>query len=655
MSIAKIEVVPDPSVSTGGHAIIKLRGISILPPGATLRIDPIDESLADDVGWPRGNITPLATRQTPDGLELSVGPDVVDAPLLEPGVPVTITVSDADVSAELVWPNLPVSTTATVSAPVVMTASQMAAEYAAAERSKAEAKRAASEAAAQRERERSAAAEVAKRDAAVAAAIAAAVAGPTTQVSATPVSTTQALATQALATPALATPALATPADGTTKSNGAVIEAATISAPSVTLFETLGELDYVLANHVMAKVEVATPADAVMRPETSRGKPPGALATPRPSGNGATSPDHDEPLATLKRPTGPNRAGPSPEATARNTVVAPTAKSSVAVAPSPQTIVNGKAASDTLSRLEPKPSQGAGRQNLASLDVAARDAARGVVVPAHVAAQVAAHAPPTPVSHVGPQSTRSVGRLAPTEPVMSAASISPLVEPPADTTLPSIVVKQASAVAARNATAAALSGEPLRSVPATGLLAFFGGAALAAASLLLAVFAAPMLGIGPQPPPPAPRPVIADAFMAGPQSPRGEIATNIDLPTALRLADHNLHGVDRPIDRGEAEFWLKKAMALTASHTQLRWALTQLGALAAQPVSGEPDYEKARLLWEISAGNGDPVALCFLGTLAENGLGAPANRIQALQYYKRSKELGGCPSTDEAIARLSKS
>jgi TPR repeat protein len=228
-----------------------------------------------------------------------------------------------------------------------------------------------------------------------------------------------------------------------------------------------------------------------------------------------------------------------------------------------------------------------------------------------------------------------------------------------DGTLPTILLKQATeSAAARTAIL-----EPVQQSDAlpkrgsgsgSGIAAFFAGAALAAASLLLAVFAAPIIGIGAPPAAAPPRTVIADAFMAGPQSPRGEIATNIDRPTALRLADYNLHGVDRAIDRAEAEFWLKKAMSLTASHTQLRWAVTQLGTLAAQPVTGSPDYDKARLLWEISAGNGDPIALCFLGTLAENGLGGPADRAKALEYYKRSKEIGGCPSTDEAITRLSK-
>ena len=95
--------------------------------------------------------------------------------MLEPGMPVTISVPDAHLSAELVWPSLPVSSGAAM-APVVLTPSQMAAEFAAAERAKAEAKRAAelAELEAQREKERSElerreAEEAERRDAAVAA------------------------------------------------------------------------------------------------------------------------------------------------------------------------------------------------------------------------------------------------------------------------------------------------------------------------------------------------------------------------------------------------------------------------------------------------------------------------------------------------------
>jgi hypothetical protein len=68
MSMMKIEVVADPSVTTGGHAIIRLRGVALLPPGATFRIEPIDETLADEIGWPVGDIQPIETRQTSDGM-----------------------------------------------------------------------------------------------------------------------------------------------------------------------------------------------------------------------------------------------------------------------------------------------------------------------------------------------------------------------------------------------------------------------------------------------------------------------------------------------------------------------------------------------------------------------------------------------------------
>ena len=76
--------------------------------------------------------------------------------------------------------------------------------------------------------------------------------------------------------------------------------------------------------------------------------------------------------------------------------------------------------------------------------------------------------------------------------------------------------------------------------------------------------------------------------------------------------------------------------------------------MSAQPVSGPPDYDKARMLWEIAAFNGDAIAMCFLGTLAENGLGSKVDRGKALEYYKRAKESGGCPTSDEAISRLSR-
>jgi TPR repeat protein len=481
MTVMKIEVVPDTSRPAGGHAIIRLRGVALLPPGATFRIEPIDETMndGDTAGWPTGDLRPLETRQTADGVEMRVGPDVVDAPLLEPGTPVTITVPDGHLSAELVWPDLPVSSGISV-APVVMTPSQMASELAATERTKADAAVLAAEAALRAEEERL---ERARREAIAAEA-------------------------SRLAT-----------------------------AEKNRMAEAARELEAALATEPSVAAKAAN--GAAHLPQAAAANDPRV---------------HDRALSSLSK-------------------------------------------------------QGGDRDR--------------------------------------------------------AAPVIPAAEP--DMSLPAIVLKRANE-ATTAADAAPVNLRPQETIeghlapltPQSRLLPFLAGAGAAglAAAAILAVLAlrpgngGPVNGAATGVA--TTKSALADAFAAGAQSPRGELATDVDLPTALRLADYNLHGVDRPIDRAEAEFWLKKAMSLTASHAQLRWAMTQLGTLSAEPVNGTPDYEKARLLWEIAAANGDPVAMCFLGTLAEYGLGVPANRMNALDHFKRSKEAGGCPNSDEAIARLSK-
>ena len=488
MTMMKIEVFPDTSTPAGGHAIIRLRGVALLPPGATFRIDPIDEALDDGVpaSWPRGNLKPIETRQTPDGIEMRVGPDVVDATLLEPGTPVTISVPDGHLSAELVWPDIPVSSGNAV-APVVMTPSQMATEIAAAERAKLSAAKAAEAAA------RAAAGKAAKAKASAAAV-------PPNAVAPTDPARTAVLEQQRmLAAARELEAALALGPDG-------------IDGHGIPLPITTGSL--------------FRPAETMR--ETTR------------------------------------------------------ALSSLAKSPGER--------ADQLAAMADR-----------------------------------------------------------------------------DTSLPAIVLKRASENAATPLSTGELrqetiEGKALPPLSPNRLVPFLAGAG-AAGIAAAAIFAVTTLrsGSGPLPAPVATtlsntgtKTALADAFSAGTQSPRGELATDIDLPTALQLADYNLHGVDRPVDRAEAEFWLKKAMSLTASHSQLRWAMTQLGTLSAEPVAGSPDYEKARILWEISAANGDPVAMCFLGTLLEFGLGVPVDKAKALDAFKRSKDFGGCPNTDEAIARLNK-
>lgn len=488
MSLMKIEVVPDASTPSGGHAIIRLRGIALVPPGATFRIDPIDED-ADGLhgDWPRGDLVPLETRQTEDGVELRIGPEVVDATWLEPGTPVTFSVPEADISAELVWPTLPVSQGKQAPA-VVMTPTQFAQELAAAERARALA------------------------------------------------------AAEPEALPSMPS---ASQSPGMAAADGPVPEAAQIAAVPE------GQ-----SGSPEPKPEPASPIGAMSLP--------GALAPPQ------------LPAASELPPlfTGGTAERPRP-------------------------------ADKSLSRL-----------------------------------------------------TKAVERS----------------EPPAEAegALPSIVLKQASHsagavdVSRGQLHPGTIDGTVTKPRPSGRVRPFLLGATasgLVAAAVIAALLYSGVRGPGGLLPGPdgaigaasgGTKIGIADVFSAGYQSPRGEIATNVDLSTALKLADYNLHGIDRPVDRAEAEFWLKKAMSLTASHSQIRWAVTQLGTLQADPINGPPDYEKARILWEIAATNGDPIAMCFLGTLLEFGLGQPADKAKALQQFKRAKDFGGCPNADEAIARLSK-
>jgi TPR repeat protein len=551
MSVTTIEVFPDTSKPAGGHAIIRLKGVALLSPGAIFRISPIDDMLhdADSGGWPHGDLRPLSTRQTPEGIELHVGPDIVDAPLLEPGTPVTITVPDGHVSAELVWPDLPMSSRQ-ASAPFVMTPSQMAAELAATERAKTEIANAAAEAT----RLQQAAAKRVKEAA-------------------------QSKATK----PAIPARAIENPN---------VVPSA-IHAD----LETMNEHDRLAAAARELEAALALEGQPPARKGAiTKGEPaqPMAEVEGRITGN-LTS----EALSTLASTTGTSSSG--------------------AVAAAGGT---SQSANEGIQSYRTAERQRVNASSLSSL------------------------------------------KTAPDRP-------DPLIlQTEREMSLPTIILKH------QDSTSGASAHEPtrLRREPtidghiaantlATRLMPFLAGASAAGIAAAAVIGVLMMRQVTPGAAPTGAewaqsaagrKATLAEAFTVGAQSPRGEIAGDVDLPTALRLADYNLHGVDRPIDRAEAEFWLKKAMSLTASHSQIRWAMTQLGTLSAEPVTGSPDYEKARLLWEIAAANGDPIALCFLGTLAENGLGLTSDRSKALDYYKRSKDFGGCPTSDEAITRLSK-
>ncbi len=145
--------------------------------------------------------------------------------------------------------------------------------------------------------------------------------------------------------------------------------------------------------------------------------------------------------------------------------------------------------------------------------------------------------------------------------------------------------------------------------------------------------------------------VLYDSLSAGAVSPRGTSAVGVSASRALELANAQLLVTGPLRDTEEGAFWLKRYFASTVGEDRSLRALTQLGSLYAEPTGRAPDFVKARGLWEIAGAAGDPVALCFLGLLAENGLGVAADRAAALQWYERSKQAGGCPGVDDAIVR----
>ena len=140
-------------------------------------------------------------------------------------------------------------------------------------------------------------------------------------------------------------------------------------------------------------------------------------------------------------------------------------------------------------------------------------------------------------------------------------------------------------------------------------------------------------------------------LQVGAVSPRGLQARGVAPAKALETASGLLQATGAARDTDEAAFWLKRYLGQSIGEERSLRALTQLGSAYAEPSSAAADFVKARQLWEIAGAAGDPVALCFLGTLQEHGLGVPQSRTGAYRWYERAKQAGGCPSIDEALAR----
>jgi TPR repeat protein len=146
--------------------------------------------------------------------------------------------------------------------------------------------------------------------------------------------------------------------------------------------------------------------------------------------------------------------------------------------------------------------------------------------------------------------------------------------------------------------------------------------------------------------------VFKDLTAAGTTSPRRKSSMNVDIPTALSLADHSLRGQRTAGETEEAEFWLKRALGASLGGQDVGWALTQLGTLYAQSDSPRHSYAKAHVLWQLAAAQGDAVAHCFLGALYEHGLGVPASRALARQHFAVAETGSACRSAKDAATRL---
>ena len=142
MTEHQIDISPDPSMPDGGHAIALVHAVTTMPEPPNFAVsalldDPDGHDAAE--AWSFDNQHPLAARLTDAGLELRIGPNLVDAPQLQPGTPVIFSIPAANVRAELSWPDLPVTIPPNLPDPVMEPALLRALKIENAERAAAEA------------------------------------------------------------------------------------------------------------------------------------------------------------------------------------------------------------------------------------------------------------------------------------------------------------------------------------------------------------------------------------------------------------------------------------------------------------------------------------------------------------------------------------
>ena len=105
-----VEVLEAASHPEGGYAVVLLHGLETIPDGASFRIKPVESrghaATNPDAAWPAGDHRPLVVRKTAAGIELLIGPDIVECPALIPGTLGVIEIHAAGVRGEFIWPSI---------------------------------------------------------------------------------------------------------------------------------------------------------------------------------------------------------------------------------------------------------------------------------------------------------------------------------------------------------------------------------------------------------------------------------------------------------------------------------------------------------------------------------------------------------------------
>ena len=101
-----VEAVEDRTRVEGGHAVILLRGVRTSPRSARfiLRALEPDDLPPETLALFEGEHEPLLVAVTEDGISLSIGPEIAASPALLPGTLMEITLPEAGLRGEFVWP-----------------------------------------------------------------------------------------------------------------------------------------------------------------------------------------------------------------------------------------------------------------------------------------------------------------------------------------------------------------------------------------------------------------------------------------------------------------------------------------------------------------------------------------------------------------------